>query len=289
MPLLCRTFALNAFYNHTRDIYKNPKGFEKELLSLCCIVKTMMSWNLNNVAVTCRERCGGMGYLAVSKFSDYIATAHASITAEGDNRVLMTKIAKDYMSNVKFNGFKVPKPSMSIKNIISKMEDVSNADVLLDLLKFREGILFESLVTRMATLAKEGKSGYQILMREVSDNIQDLSMAYGERNTLEASLALLAKLSGENKKVMTVVFRVFAIDCVKMQLGFYLKKSAVSREAAKKLLATQNDLIKTVASNIESLLACLNVPIESLYAPIAKDYEKFYSAPNYGEVIGARL
>ncbi len=47
-------------------------------------------------ASVCRERCGGMGYLALSKFSDYIALAHAGVTAEGDNRVLMTKIVKDY-------------------------------------------------------------------------------------------------------------------------------------------------------------------------------------------------
>ena len=77
----------------------------------------MMGWNTNNVAVTCRERCGGMGYLAVSKFSDYIAGAHAGITAEGDNRVLMAKITKDYMTNVRFHGFKVPQPTKDIKQM----------------------------------------------------------------------------------------------------------------------------------------------------------------------------
>ena len=58
-------------------------------------------------------------------------------------------------------------------------------DAILDLLKFREKTLYESLVANMAILAKSGKSAYQILMREVSNNIQDLAMAYGERNTME--------------------------------------------------------------------------------------------------------
>jgi acyl-CoA oxidase len=115
IPLLCRTLALNCMYNYARDVYKTPKGKEHELLSLCCITKTMLGWNLNNVAVTCRERCGGMGYLAVSRFGEYIALAHSALTAEGDNRVLMTKITKDYMTNVAHHGFKLPVTSKNVK------------------------------------------------------------------------------------------------------------------------------------------------------------------------------
>jgi acyl-CoA oxidase len=114
MPLVARSIALNVMYNRTRNIYKEPKGYEHELLSLCCITKTMLGWNLMKVATICRERCGGMGYLAIAKFGDYLAISHAAVTAEGDNRVLMTKIVKDYMTNVKFNGFKVPEPTLNV-------------------------------------------------------------------------------------------------------------------------------------------------------------------------------
>ena len=42
-------------------------------------------------ATTCRERCGGQGYLSVNKFGVILGFAHAGMTAEGDNRVLMQK------------------------------------------------------------------------------------------------------------------------------------------------------------------------------------------------------
>lgn len=42
-------------------------------------------------ATTCRERCGGQGYLSVNKFGAILGFAHAGMTAEGDNRVLMQK------------------------------------------------------------------------------------------------------------------------------------------------------------------------------------------------------
>ena len=66
----------------------------------CCITKTLLGWHALNTVSTCRERCGGQGYLSVSRFADYLATAHAAVTAEGDNRVLMTKVTKDYLTNV---------------------------------------------------------------------------------------------------------------------------------------------------------------------------------------------
>lgn len=289
MPLLARTIALQCMYNWARDVFKNPAGHEHDLLMICCITKTMMGWNLNNVAVTCRERCGGMGYLSVSRFTDYIAIAHASMTAEGDNRVLMTKIVKDMLTNVKKHGHKVPQPAQS-KSQLGLLKDVSSLNVILDLLKVREAGLFHALVAKMGSLAKSGKSQFEILMRETSDTIQNLAMAYGERRTMEASLATLRKIKNEeNVRVMTTVLRVFGLDCIKQNLGFYLVQGVVSREAAANLISLQNVLIKEVAANVDPLINSLSVPHDVLYVPIAQDYEKYYSEANYGEVVGARL
>lgn len=115
MPLLSRSIALQAMYNRSKNIFKDPKGYENELLSICCVVKTMMGWNCERVVSVCRERCGGMGYLAVNKFAAYLACAHASITAEGDNRVLMVKVCKDMITNVTRNGFKFPATQLNVQ------------------------------------------------------------------------------------------------------------------------------------------------------------------------------
>ena len=45
-----------------------------------------------DTATTCRERCGGQGYLSVNRFGAILGFAHAGMTAEGDNRVLMQKV-----------------------------------------------------------------------------------------------------------------------------------------------------------------------------------------------------
>ena len=44
----------------------------------------------------CRERCGGMGYLEANRFGFAISGSHSSRTAEGDNSVLMNKVASEF-------------------------------------------------------------------------------------------------------------------------------------------------------------------------------------------------
>lgn len=132
---------------------------------------------------------------------------------------------------------------------------------------------------RMGDLQKQGAKTFQIMMRELSDPIQDLAMAYGERNTIEACLVFLSNLkSQENRRVMTVAFQIFAIDVVKNDLGFFMARGAVSKAAAAHMIEHQNTaLIKELAKSIDGVLGSFNVPFESLHSPIAVDYEKYYS------------
>lgn len=100
IPIVSRTLALNMLHNFAKRIFKNPKGYEHELLSICCIDKTLIGWHNGKGVAIMRERCGGQGFLSANRFGDYTAGAHAAMTAEGDNRVLMVKIVKDYLENI---------------------------------------------------------------------------------------------------------------------------------------------------------------------------------------------
>lgn len=58
------------------------------------------SFSHQETATTCRERCGGQGYLSCNRFGSLIGFAHAGMTAEGDNRVLLQKVAKELLGCV---------------------------------------------------------------------------------------------------------------------------------------------------------------------------------------------
>ena len=113
---------------------------------ICCIDKCIVGWNFEKVITTCRERSGGQGYLAANRFGDYLSLAHAAMTAEGDNRVLMVKVAKDMMTNIKLKKSTLPKMQFCPKNQIPNFHDITSLETLLDLLKFREIYFFNSLI-----------------------------------------------------------------------------------------------------------------------------------------------
>ena len=76
----------------------------------------------------CRERCGGQGYLSCNKFGHYLGLAHAACTAEGDNSVLMQKVAKEYLGVYNFTD-RPSKPAGA---------DAGSVDHLMYVLKTRE-------------------------------------------------------------------------------------------------------------------------------------------------------
>lgn len=171
IPLLARSIALGLLHVKCKDIYQNPKGFDDTILMLCCIDKTLNGWNTERVASICRERCGGQGFLSVNKFGDYLSLAHSALTAEGDNRVLMVKICKDMIKNITKRGHKLPELSQCPVRQISQQNDVSNERTLLDLLKFREVMLFDKLLKDTKNKINSGKTKYEVLMRETSDTM----------------------------------------------------------------------------------------------------------------------
>lgn len=244
IPLLARSISLGLFHVKCKNVYQNPKGYEREVLSLCCMDKTLNGWNLERVSSICRERCGGQGYLSVNKFGDYMAIAHAAVTAEGDNRVLMVKVCKDMKTNIEKFGQQLPAMTMCPVRQIAKATDVTTLDILINLLKYREIMLYQQWMKQLKDLQSQGKSAYQILMRETSDVMQELALAYGERQTLQYCISCLSTLRNTtNKQILTQVFRLFASEIVIRDMTFYMLNGTINEQAHKKLIETRITLI----------------------------------------------
>jgi hypothetical protein len=145
-------------------------------------------------------------------------------------------------------------------------------------------------MAKSVSLKKGGMTDYEVNMMGTSELIQDLAMAYAERRMIDCCIDWLAGIeAAHDKKVMEAVFRVAALDCIKRDLGFYIKEKAIKPQAGANLIIAQNSLIKTMAANVDDLLALLAVPDDVLYAPLAGDYIGYFSQPNFGEVVAAKL
>ena len=85
--MLTTTTADNCNTLHQLVIRINvPCGIEHMSEALPDPVMVAVFVLLLMLLCSCRERCGGQGYLSVNRFGELIGFAHAGMTAEGDNR-----------------------------------------------------------------------------------------------------------------------------------------------------------------------------------------------------------
>merc|ERR1719225_891593 len=173
MPLLARLIATNIGLDYVKDrwAFQAEDGSEHgQAVTMCCAIKPLASWLLEEVVSITRERCGGQGYLSANRFGTFLGLAHAAMTAEGDNSVLMQKVAKEHLGYLMKNPPKIEKPAS---------KSVSDQSYLHYLLKAREGKVYTELGTKMAAAGKAGT--YDSWMFEESDLIQHAGKAFGER------------------------------------------------------------------------------------------------------------
>lgn len=191
-----------------------------------------MGWNLEQTAAICRERIGGGSYLSHSIIPDAIPSAHSGMTAEGDNRVLMQKVVKDIFTDVQNKAHRTPKLTMDPRK---QQPKILNQEAMTNMIYYKEQAIIKAMGGMMQKkLAVEGKKYFDVWMYEVSDEIQALATAFGERFMLEQALAATAAMS-DNKaaqKVMEKAIFLYSALTIKKDLGWYTLNGAISNEAA---------------------------------------------------------
>jgi acyl-CoA oxidase len=239
----------------------------------------MMGWNLMEMGYVCRERCGGGSYLSNSVIPECIASCHSAMTAEGDNRVLMQKVVKDIMADMQKKLHKMPQLTVCPKKQIPNMKSIATLEVLTNLIYYREQALVKSFAKLMQKkIMEEGKPFFDVWMYEVSDEIQAMAGAYGDRFMLEAALEAHAEMA-DNKKAQAVIEKNIYLYCVfniKENLGWYTMEGCISLEAAREIGSVFEQAVKDLVPHMNTCVEALGVIAKKhLMAPIARDYVAF--------------
>mmetsp|Transcript_23439 Transcript_23439/g.23082 ORF Transcript_23439/g.23082 Transcript_23439/m.23082 type:complete len:107 (+) Transcript_23439:1483-1803(+) len=96
-------------------------------------------------------------------------------------------------------------------------------------------------------------------------------MAFGERVTFEHSLKQMQKASGVNREVIEKLIRLYALDVILNDLGFFLAEGLVSSSNAKNAPFVKDQLVKDVAKHAIDIVESFPIPPQ-FKVPIAGDY-----------------
>jgi len=280
MPLLSRIIAVNFGLDYVKDrwAFQNKDGSEhKEIVTMCCAIKPTASWLLEETVSICRERCGGQGYLSCNRFGTFLGLAHAAMTAEGDNSVLMQKVAKERLGMLAKNPPKLEKPSST---------NLKDTNYLVYLLKARELNLFNELGTKMK---KAGKAGtYDSWMFEESDLIQHASKSFADSLIAERFVETLKTCDSSLTPVLSQVLDLYLTTVIEKNLGWFIISGILQPNDVSTVRANGAELCALLGPQALALCESFGITDTMLSAPIALDWVGYNTYDNQGEVMSEK-
>ena len=289
VPLLARTYALAFGLNFVKDRYANQDpSTHTELVVLCSAIKALVSWNNEEVASACRERCGGQGYLSANRFGHIIGFSHAGITAEGDNRVLMQKVTKEVLTMIQDGSMKI-----SGAKSFDGDKNFNDEGYQRYLMEVREAGNFMALGKRMKEKMKGGKSLFDVWMKEESPLVQSAAQAFSERFVFESIHETAVNATDESiKTTLNKIKALYVADCVSRDAGWYFSKEILSPKEGNRLYEYIDEACSVGESGLGSqslsLVDSFGIPPHLIAAPISLDWVKYNETDNRGELIGEK-
>jgi acyl-CoA oxidase len=311
LPALATTYALHfaqeelvaqlhEVFSADTDTSPDDDLARRKLETLAAGIKSLTTWNATHSIQTCREACGGAGYLSVNRLPQLKADTDVFTTFEGDNTVLMQLVAKTLLTNyqtefgeldtigtVRFIADQVVETvieRISARSIGQRLldalpgrdeeTDLLNRDHQLALFAWREKHMLDGVSRRIRAGITDGQDAFTVF-NSAQDHVLAAARAHLDRVVLELFDAALDRCDdAEVRALMSTVCDLHAMSILERDRAWFLEHGRLTAPRAKAVISTVNELCGRLRPHAETLVDAFAIPDVVLAAPIALGDER---------------
>jgi acyl-CoA oxidase len=313
VPLIARAYALNASQRELivslQDSFSEPGETassahgdasatvpDRRLLEARAAgQKALATWFATEAIQTCREACGGAGYLAENRLAALRADTDVFTTFEGDNTVLMQLVAKSLLTEFgqEFNNLDplslvrmvagqavgAVVERTALRQLVERLRDavptrdddagLLDHDYQRGLLRWREEHLRAGLARRLKRGVDQGQPAFEVFAR-CQDHAEAMARAHVERVVLDAFAATVVGADESIRPALERLCDLYALATIEADRGWFLEHGRLSSERSKAITAMVGRLCEQLAPIAEALTDGFAIPEELLDVPIAR-------------------
>lgn len=277
MPLIANAYAYDFAHHHLLNEYTNHTGTDhQEIEALAAGLKSLSTWNATATIQTCREACGGKGYLSEMYFDLLKADTDIFTTFEGDNTVLLQLTAKsrltyfrkqfgkmDWWDTLKYISSIASTNLTELNALVTR--DTSEEHLLGDEFQlaaftYREEYSLRSLAMRLSKKIKGGMDSYEAFL-DVQVHLIDMASAYIDRIVLEQFIKTIKEQEQNSvKEVLISLKNLYALHRIEEYKGWYLEHDYISASKSLAINKLVSKLCKELKEESQHLVDAFDIP-----------------------------
>jgi acyl-CoA oxidase len=272
LPALAKTYALSfaqlRLVDELHEVFTNEATDDqnrRELETLAAGVKSIATWHATETIQSCREACGGAGYLRANRFAALKADTDVFTTFEGDNTILLQLAAKNLLTDYKDEFGELDPLGMARfvagqalgliaeKTALRKLVDggdLRDRDTQLDLFRWRFEHLLGGAARRLKRGIDDGRDPFSVLI-DSQDHVVETARAWVDLVVLE---------SFPSEPAVDTLRSLFALHTIETHRGYYLEHGRISAGRSKAVIKAVNELCAELRPDARALVDAFGVP-----------------------------
>jgi acyl-CoA oxidase len=293
LPALATTYALHfaqeeltATLHELQSQAEPDERRQRELESRAAGVKALSTWHTTAAIQTCREACGGAGYLAENLLTTLKADTDVFTTFEGDNTVLLQLVAKGLLTNYRSEFQDLGTLAMArfvaeqfVGMVTERLPGLGRDDPdalhdrgwQLQAFEDREAHVLSGLARRLRRAAGGEADPFEVF-NNAQDHVLRAGRVHTERLVLQAfSDGVERCADADAQRLLDRVCSLYALNTINDDLAWFLAHGRLTPGRGKAVNGAVNALCRELRPHARTLVDAFAIPERFLDAAILRE------------------